>query len=155
MKSAFVSNKDKTITLEATNLVTSLDNLEILPTMDYNIIDDMNKVHVNISMFQLTKIMSQWDILLQEHGQTTAGNVVSLDKVYGKSYGSLKYVLNNLTMDANTLCPPFLLTFEIFNFNVHNFLVDSGASVNIMPLFVSKKINEKWDKKMHMLFNYM
>ena len=37
--------------------------------------------------------------------------------------------------------PPFLLTFEIFNHNMHNCLVDSGASVNVMPLSVCKKIN--------------
>ena len=37
--------------------------------------------------------------------------------------------------------PPFLLTFEIFNHNVHNCLVYSGASVNVMPLSVCKKIN--------------
>lgn len=49
-------------------------------------------------------------------------------------------------MDENTLYPPFLLTFEIFNFNVHNYLVDFGASVKLMPLSVSKKINAKWDK---------
>ena len=29
--------------------------------------------------------------------------------------------------------PPFLLTFEIFNGNFHNYLVDSGASSNVMP----------------------
>ena len=37
--------------------------------------------------------------------------------------------------------PPFLLTFEIFNHNVHNCLVDSGTSVNVMPISVCKKIN--------------
>jgi hypothetical protein len=37
--------------------------------------------------------------------------------------------------------PPFLLTYEIFNFNVHNCLADSGASSNIMPFFVCQKIN--------------
>ena len=30
--------------------------------------------------------------------------------------------------------PSFLLTFEIFNHNVHNCLVESEASVNVMPL---------------------
>ena len=39
--------------------------------------------------------------------------------------------------------PPFLLTFEIFNHNVHNCLVDSGASVNVMPPSVYKKINRQ------------
>ena len=37
--------------------------------------------------------------------------------------------------------PPFLLNFEIFNHNVHNCLVDSGESFNVMPLSVCKKIN--------------
>ena len=37
--------------------------------------------------------------------------------------------------------PTFLLTFDIFNYNVHNYLVDSRASVNFMPLSVCKKIN--------------
>jgi hypothetical protein len=37
--------------------------------------------------------------------------------------------------------PPFLLTFEIFNRNIHNCLVDSGASSNVMPYFVCKKLN--------------
>jgi hypothetical protein len=36
---------------------------------------------------------------------------------------------------------PFLLTFEIFNRNVHNCMVDSGASSNVMPLSVCQKIN--------------
>ena len=35
----------------------------------------------------------------------------------------------------------FLLTYEIFNYNVHNCLVDSGAIVNVMPLSVCKQIN--------------
>jgi hypothetical protein len=35
--------------------------------------------------------------------------------------------------------PPFLLTFEIFKQNVHNCLVDSGASSNVMPYSVCKK----------------
>ena len=39
------------------------------------------------------------------------------------------------------MTPAFLLTFEIFNYNVHNCLVDSGASVNVMPLSVCKQIN--------------
>jgi hypothetical protein len=37
--------------------------------------------------------------------------------------------------------PPFLLTFKIYNRNIHNCLVDSCASSNIMPLSVCKKLN--------------
>ena len=39
--------------------------------------------------------------------------------------------------------PPFLLTFEFFNQNVHNCLVDSRASSNVMPYSVCKKLNAK------------
>lgn len=38
---------------------------------------------------------------------------------------------------------PFLLTFEIFNRNVHNCLVDSRASSNVMPYSICKNLNEE------------
>ena len=37
--------------------------------------------------------------------------------------------------------PQFVLTFEIFNRNVHNCLVNSGASSNVIPYSVCKKLN--------------
>jgi len=66
--------------------------------------------------------------------------------VLGNSSGTLQSIVNDLTLEVNTLCPLFLLTFENFNYNVHNYLVDSGASVNVIPLLVSMKINVKWEK---------
>jgi len=46
--------------------------------------------------------------------------------------------------NSKSTTPPFLLTFEIFNRNVHNCMVDSGASSNVMPLSVCKKLNGKY-----------
>ena len=43
-------------------------------------------------------------------------------------------------MKENLDTPPFLLTLEMLNYNVHNCLVDSGAVVNVMPLKICKKI---------------
>ena len=37
--------------------------------------------------------------------------------------------------------PPFLLNLDILNYKVHNFLVDSRSSVNVMPLSVCKNLN--------------
>ena len=37
--------------------------------------------------------------------------------------------------------PPFLFTFELFNYNVHNYLVDSRVLSNVMPHSVCKTIN--------------
>jgi hypothetical protein len=41
-----------------------------------------------------------------------------------------------------SLTPPFLLTFEIFNHNVHNCLVDSYTSSNMISYFVCKNLND-------------
>ena len=40
-----------------------------------------------------------------------------------------------------SVTPPFLLTFEIFNNNIHNYMVDSGTSSNVMPFSVCQKLN--------------
>ena len=37
--------------------------------------------------------------------------------------------------------PPFLLTFHIFNWNVHNCLIDLGASSYVMSYYVCNKLN--------------
>jgi len=49
----------------------------------------------------------------------------------------------NYVVNTHKNVPPLLLTFEIFNINVHNFMVDSSASSNVMPLSVCQKINAK------------
>ena len=51
--------------------------------------------------------------------------------------------VNSFSLDkrGNPFVPPFLLKFEVFNINLHNFLVDSGASSNVMPLLICKKLN--------------
>ena len=39
------------------------------------------------------------------------------------------------------MTPPFLITFEILNMNVHNFLVDSGPSSTVMPYAIAKRLH--------------
>jgi len=36
--------------------------------------------------------------------------------------------------------PPFLLTIRMFGKNIHNCMVDSGASANVMPLGICKTL---------------
>ena len=45
-----------------------------------------------------------------------------------------------LTKTKKTSAPPFLVTLGILNHKVHNCLVDSGSSMNLIPLAVWKKI---------------
>jgi hypothetical protein len=47
------------------------------------------------------------------------------------------------TLSTRKNVPPFLLTFEIFNRNVYNCMVDSGASSNVVLWSVCQKINAK------------
>lgn len=90
------------------------------------------------------KIADQCELLVQAYSQPSPGEKSSSSqKVFGKSYGSLESIVNVVTLDANTLFPPFLLTFEIFSYNVHNCLVNSGASMNVIILSIAKKVNAK------------
>jgi hypothetical protein len=61
---------------------------------------------------------------------------------------SLKDLISKPTMNAfsedkkgNPFVPPFLLKFEVFNINLHNCLVNLGASYNVIPLYICKKLN--------------
>jgi ribonuclease HI len=67
-------------------------------------------------------------------------NVNNFDKVVEEN-ASKKPQATTLSTRKNV--PPFLLTFEIFNRNVHNCMVDSGASSNVIPWSVCQKINAK------------
>ena len=39
------------------------------------------------------------------------------------------------------MTPPFLIKFEIFNMNVHNFQIDFSASSIVMPYIVAKRLH--------------
>ena len=139
------SNSLQNTPSDSTNTSFPLYKSVSLPTLDYNIVEDMKKTRENISLYELTKLMGQRDIILRALGQTSIDNVASSNKGSSKSPRSLTSVLNALCMEeVNSLYPPFLLSFEIFNFNFHNCLVDFGASVNVMPLSIAKQINAQW-----------
>jgi hypothetical protein len=66
----------------------------------------------------------------------------------GENPYSLSDLIKKPTMNAfseykkgKPFVTPFLLTFEVFNRNLQNCLVDSRASSNVMPLSISKKLN--------------
>lgn len=118
-----------------------------LPPLDYNIVEDMKETWVNISFFKLTKVQSQRDILLRAMGQTIVDGAASTSKGESTPPGSLSTVFRTLQMEeANLGFPPFLLSFEVSNYNVHDFLVDSGVEANVMSLSLAKKINAQWSK---------
>ena len=103
--------------------------------MEYDIVEDIKKVKANISLFEMCNVPQQKEKLLkalETPEEKLPVNTQPEEEEIGEASvgGKSKYKT-----------PPFLLTFEIFNHNVHNYLIDSGASVNVMPLSVCKKID--------------
>jgi hypothetical protein len=114
------------------------------PKLDYNVVEDLKKLKANISVMDICRIPQQKDFLLQAlksvENPTTSNeqqrNLTPTDLVN-------KPTVNTCSEDkkGKPFVPPFLLTFEVFNRNLHNCLVDSGASSNVMPLSICKKLN--------------
>jgi hypothetical protein len=71
---------------------------------------------------------------------STEKTVSNVDKIVS---GTTTKNQQNSVVNTHKNVPPFLLTFEIFNRNVHNCMVDSIASSNVIPLSVFQKINAK------------
>ena len=102
--------------------------------MEYDIVEDIKRAKENISLFEMCNMPQQKEILLK--ALETLENLPTDNQPQEEEIGEA-------SVGGKPKCktPPFLLTFEIFNHNVHNCLVDSRASVNVMPLLVCKKIN--------------
>jgi ribonuclease HI len=152
------------------------------PKLDYDVVEDLNKLRANISIYELLKFPFLLQRMLQnisdnrkngnsngsKVGQrkiplksSTKDNLVSHDKgsLHVPNVNSVNNNVHNVsnsdkvveekaskkpqatTSNTRKNVPPFLLTFEIFNRNVHNCMVDSGASSNVMPWSVCQKIN--------------
>jgi hypothetical protein len=114
------------------------------PKLDYNIVEDLKKLKANISVMDMCRIPQQKEFLLQAL-KSVENPTTSTDQGENPSLSDLrnKPTVNACSEDkkGNPFVPPFLLTFEVFNRNLHNCLVDSGASSNVMPLSICKKLN--------------
>ena len=102
--------------------------------MGYDTIEDIKNTKANISLFEMCNLPQQKEKLLKELEtpitKTQNGNQYEEEIGEASIGGKSKY-----------RTPTFLLTFEIFNFKVHNYLVDFGVSMNVMSLLVCKQIN--------------
>ena len=133
------------------NETTPSKTLIVSDEMEYNIIDDMKKTRANITLYELSKLKHQQKIIMKElHAVPVAPfPVVVLSQA---SHNMGRPQTNAVSkIDPNDIAliggrsrshtPPFLLTYEIFNKNMHNCLVDSGSSSNILPRSICAKLN--------------
>ena len=116
--------------------------------MDYNIIEDMKKTRENISLFELNKLKHQQKLLLKELNAIPSSplpNVVmsKAAKGIGKPPSDRVEAIDDVLIGdrSNSNTPPFLLTYEIYNRNLHNCIIDLRASSNIMLASVCSKLN--------------
>jgi hypothetical protein len=138
------------------------------PNLDYDLVEDLKKLRDNIFVYELLKFPFLLQKMLQNIAENSKNGNSSSNKVPQKASSKNSYdphekrdlhvnnvtnvdklVLENVskkpqtsTITARRNVPPFLLTFEIFNRNVHNCMVDSGVSSNVMPWYVCRKIND-------------
>jgi hypothetical protein len=121
-------------------------NKSNMHALDYNVIEDMKKTKANISMFDICSLPQQHDLLHDAFNPNNSQKkIIATTENIPLNVESKEVHKVEITVSINATSigaysksqvPPFLLTYEIFNFNVHNFLADSGASSNIMPYSV-------------------
>lgn len=104
----------------------------------------MNKMRANISLYKLAWIANQRDLILKAFTNPPTSKTVS--STSSQAMESPHSIMNVVNTNSRGSTPPFLLSFNIFNFNVHNCLIDSGASTNVMPLSIWKKLNIRLEK---------
>jgi hypothetical protein len=113
------------------------------PKLDYNVVEDLKKMKANISVMDICRIPQQKGFLLQALSSVedpTTGNGQKKD--LSSTDLASKPTINTYSegRKEKPFVPPFLLTFEVFKRNLHNCLVDFGASSNVMPLAVCNKM---------------
>ena len=102
--------------------------------MGHDIVEDIKKTKENISLFELCNFPQQRRKFLEAfdpHPNSIPESIESDDEVNEASIGG----------KSRSQILPFLLSFEIFNHNVHDCLVDFRASSNAMPLSICKMSN--------------
>jgi hypothetical protein len=122
-----------------------------LHALDYNVIEYMKKIKVNIFMFDIFSLPQQRELLhdsFKPH-ETQAETIIVVEILAsGNDTPEIHKVDIESSINATRIgafsksqVPHFLLTYKNFNFNVHNCLSYFCASSNIMPSYVFQKIN--------------
>ena len=138
-KSDLVNKKDKipkvntpvkTVENKTENSKKGLVNCD----MGYDIVEDINKTKANHSLFELCNLPQQRKKLLEAFDPQPSSS--QDDSKFDKEINQA-----SIGKKSKSQTLPFLLSFKIFDHNVHNCLVDYGDSCNVMPLSICKKIN--------------
>lgn len=145
------SPKPTQTTPSQSNFSPSTKTLLVSDEMEYNIVEDMKETRANITFHELSKLKHQQKLFLKELKAvpTSPLSVIVISQAaqeMGRPPSTLSNKVNSTDISriagrSKSHTPPFLLNFEVFNKNLHNCLVDFGASSNILPKIVCEKLN--------------
>jgi hypothetical protein len=144
-------NTSPTINKPDTSQVNKTPRKPKTHTLEYNITGDLKKTKANISSYDICALPQQHELILDTFNPNSSQKkIIVVTEITSKAIEKkverkqeTKYAINaaSIRLHFRSRVPPFLLTFEFFNFNVHNCLVDFGASSNSMPYSVFQRIN--------------
>jgi len=113
------------------------------PKLDYNVVEDLKKLKANVSVMDICRIPQQKDLMLQALSSvknSTTGD--GQEKNLPPTGLAIKPTINTYSegRKERPFVTPFRLTFEVFNRNLHNRLVDSRESSNVMLMAICNKL---------------
>jgi hypothetical protein len=100
--------------------------------MTYNVVEDLSKLRITLPFTEVVKIPQQRENILRLLDDPSEKEEVVVT--------SLKQSQNQSTAKLRGKIPPFYISIENHDVALHNCLVDTGATNNIMPLVVMEAL---------------
>jgi len=117
----------------------------------FNFEDEIQKNKILIPLVELMKNeMFKRDILKTLDPQSVSLSVDILNIYDDKP----TIILGQMIEDRDESCPPFYISLNIHEKTLHNCLLDSGASHNLMPKAVMDELGLEIKKTYHDLFSF-
>ncbi len=111
-------------------------------------VEDMKKTLANISLYELSKLKHQQKLLLKEINAVPSSPLPT--SVSGKPPSDKVDATDAILIrDRSNYHTPFLLPYDIYNRNLYNYLIDSGASSNVMTKKVMEQLNLRVSRPYH------
>ena len=110
-------------------------------TEKYNAVEDLKKTKANMSMFDmLQNCPQQWEALMKTLDQTKVShNTNNIPQKIVPQQVNVVEAMPTMFKDKVEV-PPFLLSIKIYGKNLHNCLIDSRTSCNVMPLSIAQRL---------------
>ena len=104
-------------------------------------VEELKRTKANMSMFDmLQNCPQQWEALMKtlDHTKGSHNTNTAPRKIVSQQVNTTE-AMPTMFKDKVEV-PPFFLSIRIYRKNLHNCLIDLGASCNIMPLSIAQRL---------------